>query len=45
MGFLGIIVGPLVFTVSLELFRVYREEISPALKKQIEEGEEPSDNV
>lgn len=38
MGFLGIIVGPLLFTVSLELFRVYREEISPALKMHIEDG-------
>jgi len=44
MGFLGIIVGPLLFTVSLELFRVYREEISPTLKKPIGEQEEPAES-
>jgi predicted PurR-regulated permease PerM len=40
MGFLGIIVGPLLFTVSLELFRVYREDISPTLRKRIAEDAE-----
>jgi predicted PurR-regulated permease PerM len=40
MGFLGIIVGPLLFTISLELFRVYREDISPSLKKRIAEDAE-----
>ena len=28
-GFLGVIMGPLLFAVSLELFRIYREDIFP----------------
>lgn len=37
MGFLGVIVGPLLFAVFLELFRVYREDIFPHLKKTMQE--------
>jgi len=29
LGFLGVILGPLMFAVALELFRIYREEIFP----------------
>ena len=31
MGFLGVIVGPLLFAVSLELARVYRDDIASQL--------------
>jgi predicted PurR-regulated permease PerM len=33
LGFLGIIVGPLFFTVALEVFRVYRTDIFPRLRE------------
>ena len=38
MGFLGIIVGPLLFTVSLEVFQVYRREIFPGLMPSSDAG-------
>lgn len=41
MGFLGIIVGPLLFAVALELFRVYRTEIFSQLRPDLAEAGEP----
>lgn len=35
LGFLGLIVGPLLFAVSLDLFRVYREDIFAGLKADL----------
>ncbi len=42
MGFLGVIVGPLLFAVSLELARVYRTDIISQLKAERSEGAAPS---
>ncbi len=41
LGFLGIIVGPLFFTVALEIFRVYRTDIFPRLREGQPDAEEP----
>jgi len=41
IGFLGIIVGPLMFTIALEVFRVYRTEIFPSLSEARPAGEPP----
>ena len=38
MGFLGVVVGPLVLAISLEMARVYRTDIFSHLKDGLSDG-------